>query len=508
MITIDVSLIRKTIIEAVDAAVSRITREKRKNATSLGVDLDFRFGRLRIAINDDDDESFRCPYFEHFKDREWGLATFDESTVLADRLDGLDSDDEDDPQIRVVDGDEEKMLQILEDVCRWLFPKCIEWITSWFKEQPASRWRPIWLRVDEETVGEGESVRIAQNRKIPRAKKVEKEPLRLIGFTPPKSGIKIFKLGMREREYVDLWSDNFDAAPRFVGQPLADDYDEPIPVKTNPPLVRFGDLACYECGLVYLNSGRHAAALIDYFNDPNFERIPLFDGEREWTAVHPLKPVSVLDQCRTEFDWSPVKKAFDGVRVCEFDADALRRMGRSIFKIQESPFLGPFFLEDERSPGFLGLCEKMGLRGVKFELIWCEDLSEILPKFEEFMDRIKAFVKRLTGGCSIKKMESTPRLSGIHKTFWRLGAFRELLKESGAEKALTTFPEIASVIRSLSSVVPSRYSASDDPFSKKVISEVEQRFNGKEILEEVRGRLCLHLPKALALLKDLETSRN
>jgi hypothetical protein len=61
MLTIQVEKISKVALLTLQAAVKRVVREKRTTATSLGVLFDFRFGTMSIALNDDDDESFRCP---------------------------------------------------------------------------------------------------------------------------------------------------------------------------------------------------------------------------------------------------------------------------------------------------------------------------------------------------------------------------------------------------------------------------------------------------------------
>lgn len=506
MLTIQAAKIREVILDTVQVAVKRVVREKRKSATSLGILFNFRFGTMSIAINDDDDESFRCPYFEYFQQQNWASANFDDLVDLEDALIKAESDVD---NVVLVDQGEHEKLGIIEDVCLALFPKAIRWVTEWFHAQPPRQWQPIWLRFEEGGVGRGETIGIATARKIPRRKRNEEETSILRGLPPPKKGAKVFVISYhRDRKYAGLWpTQRTSLGPWFMGKPLAGEYDGPVPVKLDPEGVRRGDLAKFEGSFAYLDSGAKTAAIARYLDsEPHIERFPLFDAEQNWTAIHPLNPVPVLDTNRTLFDWQPDKRVFEGVRIAEFDPEALRRSGRSIFKLVESPYLGPFFLEDELKSGFLSLCEKLGLRGLVFDMIWCEDLSEVIPQFEEFMQMLRFRLKRKIRTTSIKHWEDVTCLYGVQKNFWRIGEFREVFNKSGAEAALKHVPDISWLIRSLIPHAFSQATAVKQPFTKQVIREIDDRFGGKEILNEVRGRLCREFLNAFSSLKEMESS--
>lgn len=506
MITIEVGKIRKVALDTVQAAVKRVVGEKRTVATSLGVLFNFRIGTMSVAINEDDDASFRCPYFEYFQHQDWATAEFADLVDLEDQLIRCESDVD---NVALFDQGEQEQLGSIEDVCLTLFPKTIRWVTEWFHAASPRQWKPIWLRVEEGGVGRGETIRIATARKIPRRKLNEEEPTILRGIPPPKKGAKVFAISChRDRKYARLWpTQPASLRPRFMGKPLADEYEEPVPVKLDPEGVRRGDVADFERSLAYLNSGTKAHVIASFFDsEPQVEKFSIFDGEQSWTGINPLDPTSVIDTKATLFDWQPDKRLFEGVRIAEFDAEALRRCGRTVFKLVESPYLGPFFLEDDIKPGFLALAEKLGLRGLIFDMVWCEDVSEIIPQFEEFMQLLKFRLKRKVGTTSIHDWGGLTCLYGVQKDFGRIGMFREMYNKDGAETALKYDPGISILIRSLIPYAPFQYPAAKNPIGEETIREIEARFGGYEMLNEVRGRLCCQFLNAFSSLKEMEAA--
>jgi hypothetical protein len=502
MIIIDAVTIRKTIIETLEKAATRVKREHQESATSLGVDLDFRFGRVWVALNDDDDSSFRCPYIADFTERNWAAAYIRELVHLDGQLAGLDTPDNE-PQVEISDGESRDLLQSIEDVCRCLYPKSVTWITDWFAKRPAAEWKPIWLKIEERTIGADEFRRIDPNREPPPSSAWADEPLTLRGFPPPERGLKVFQLGYRARKYIQLEPVDWKSVPNFTGEPFAGRIPVPCAVKADPPSVRFGDLARFRTTLAFLQSGKSAGVLDSFFGG-DVEKVLLSAGKWCWTAVHPLKPVSVLDLDRTCFSGGVPAGSPRTLEIAEFDADALRQSARLFFKLREVPFSGPYFLEGSAEPGFVSFCESKRLRGVEFALVWCEDISGIVRIFDEFMDLLKFRLERLTGSSSIAHFDGVECLYGVQKDFWRIGAFRELFNSSGAEEALRQLPGISVLIRSLIPFAPFRYPEVKNPISRDAIRAIEAKFDGKEILNEVTGRLCCHLPRAFALLKEME----
>ena len=510
MITVSIAPIRETILNSLKAAVDRVLKEDKLSATSLGIQFDFRFGRMWIALNGDDDESYRCPYFEDFQERNWGFTVFKELIDLGDQLDRLEYE-EGVPQVTLTDSDESVAMESISDVCRHLYPLGVQWIEEWFFAQPANQWKPIWLLLNENTAGNDDRIRIDQSRSLPPTivENVPTSPVQ--GTPPPKLGAKVFVISYsRDRKYAGLWPINSRSGVWFMGQALANEYTAPISVKLDPECVRRGDVAKFERNVAYLNSGANAAAIARFFDaEPQIERLPLFDGEHNWTVAHPLNSVAVLDHSRTTFRLNSKTRAMDHVEIAEFDSGALRQMGRSVFNLTESSYLGPCFFEDERNSGFISLCEKHSLRGLKFDLVWCEDLSNIIPKLDEFLDLIRFRVNRLTGTSSIEDWKDIECLLGVQKDIWRLGEFREVFNKSGAEAALQQVPGISDVIRSFRPYVePVDFCGKGKPVSKEALRGFEERFGGKEILNEVRGRLCCHLPKALSSLKEMEATNS
>jgi len=510
MITVSIAPIRETILGSLKAAVERVLKEGRQSATSLGIQFDFRFGRMWIALNGDDDESYRCPFFEDFQERDWGFAAFMDLAELEAKLEQLECE-EGVPKVTLTGGDDAVEMESIEDVCRHLYPLGVQWIQEWFCAQQANQWKPIWLLLNEVTSGNDDRIRVDQSRTLPPAI-VEQEPFFPVqGAAPPKKGAKVFVISYaRDRKYAGLWATNPRRGNWFVGQSLAHEYSAPIPAMLDPEGVRRGDVARFERSVAYRDSGANVAGIARFFDaEPQLEKLSLFEGEENWTVVHPLNPVSVLDQSRTLFEWNSQQKIFDRVKIAEFDPDALRQMGRSVFKLSETPHLGSYFLEDEEKPGFLSLCEKHGLRGLKFDMVWCEDLSGIIPRLDEFMDLIRFRLKRLTGSAAIKNWMEVECLLGMQKDIWRLGEFREVFNKSGAEAALQQVPGISNVIRSFRPYVePVDFCGESKPVSNGALREFEGRFGGREILNEVRGLLCCHLSNALSSLREMEATNS
>ena len=440
MITVSIAPIRETILNSLKAAVDRVLKEDKLSATSLGIQFDFRFGRMWIALNGDDDESYRCPYFEYFQERNWGFTAFKDLIDLGDQLDRLGYE-EGVSVVTLTDGDDSDEMESIEDVCEYLYPLSLEWIQEWFCDQPPNQWKPIWLLLHENTSGNDDRIRMDQSRSLPPTivENVPNTPVQ--GAPPPKQGAKVFVISYsRDRKYARLWPTNSRTGVGFVGQPLANEYTASISVKLDPECVRRGDVAAFERSLAYRNSGSNAAAIGRFFDaEPELERLPLFDGEKHWTVIHPLNPVSVLDHSRTLFRPNPTGNSFDWVEIPEFDLAALRRTERSVFKLIETKHLGPYFLEDEPNSGFLSLCEKHNLRGLKFDLVWCEDLSCIIPMLDEFLDLIRFRVKRLTGTSSIEDWKDIECLLGVQKTSGDLQSFAKCLTNQELKQHFNKF---------------------------------------------------------------------
>lgn len=508
MITVSIDQIRKTTIDTLKSAVERIQSERRYSATSLGIQFDFRFGRMWVALNEDDDESYLCPYFEDFQERSWGFASFADLVGLEDKLCELESD-EDQPQIILGDTDDCVELESIEDLCRHLYTQGTQWIQQWFTEQPENQWKPIWLLLNENTSGGHDRIRIDPSRPLPPVI-IETEPTSPIqGMPQPRLGTKVFVISYtRDRKYARLWPMNSRQGCWFVGQSIATEFSGPIPVKLDPELVRRGDIASFERSVAYLNSGAAHASISSYFDaESQIEKLPLFDGVQNWTAINPLNPVSAIDHSRTLFGLNVPKGAIARVDIAEFDVEALRQCHQSVFKIIETPHLGPFFLEDEQNSGFVSRCQRHQLRGLKFQMIWCEDVTDFIPQLEEFMEVLRFRVKRLTGTSAIEDWKDVECLLGVQKDFWRIGEFREVFRKSGAEAALNQVPGISDLIVSFRPYVPRLdFCGQAEPVSKESIREIEDRFGGTEILNEVRGRLCCYLPSALSSLKEMEAT--
>jgi hypothetical protein len=508
MITVSIDPIRKTIIDTLKGARERIQSEKRQSATSLGIQFDFRFGRMWVALNDDDDESYRCPYFEDFQERNWGFAPFPDLVDLEDKFYELESE-EDEPQMVLADGYDHVEVESIEDVCRHLYSRGVQWIQDWFAKQPENQWKPIWLLLNENTSGGHDRIRIDPSRPLPPVI-VETEPTSPIqGMPQPRLGTKVYVISYtRDRKYAGLWPMNSRQGCWFVGQSIAHEFSGPIPVKLDPELVRRGDIASFERSIAYLNSGAAHASIASYFDaESQIEKLPLFDGEQNWTAINPLNPVTVIDHSRTLFGLNVPKGAIARVDIAEFDAEALRQCHQSVFKIIETPHLGPFFLEDEQNSGLVSLCQSHQLRGLKFEMIWSEDVTDFITQLEEFMELLRFRVKRLTGTSCIENWKDVECLLGVQKDFWRIGEFREVFRKSGVEAALKQVPGISDLIVSFRPYVPRLdFCGQAEPVSKESIREIEHRFGGTEILNEVRGRLCCYLPRALSSLKEMEAT--
>lgn len=508
MIKIPIAPIRNAIIDALKASVDRVHQEKRLGATSLGIHFDFRFGRMWLALNEDDDATYRCPYFEDFQQLNWGFQLLGDLVGLEDRVYDQDPETEE-PPLMLVDVKESIPLCIIEDVCSQLYPRSVQWVQQWFGDQPGGAWKPIWLLLGEQTFGYEDRILLDKCRPLPLA---ISEPYNLpFGDTrPPKAGLKVFVLSSsRDRKYAGLYpTKRINAGRLFVGHPVLNEFDQPTRVKLEPEGVRRGDLAKFEGTIAYRDQGDNATFISSHFDaEPAVERIALFDGDQRWTAVNPLYPVSVIDHSRCQFGINPPEGAALDVDIAEFDSKALRECRQSVFKLIEHPHLGPFFLEDGHSPGFVSLCQKHQLRGVKFDMIWCEDLSEIIPMFEEFIELLRYRLKRLTGSALLKHWHNVECLYRVHTDFWRIWEFRERFNKDGAEAALKHVPGISSLIRPLTPYVStSEFVDAQKPVSKESILEIERILGGKEILEEVRGRLCRYLYGALSSLKEMETN--
>lgn len=114
------------------------------------------------------------------------------------------------------------------------------------------------------------------------------------------------------------------------------------------------------------------------------------------------------------------------------------KVGKRLFKLEEIPAKGPFFVDSDDGDCFCGICDSVGARGIVMELVWCEDLEFLFQQLSEFGDLANARLQRLMGTDNPKpvNIECLDRSQVRLWTTFRNSRKKEEL--SGKEGCLTT----------------------------------------------------------------------
>ena len=124
-------------------------------------------------------------------------------------------------------------------------------------------------------------------------------------------------------------------------------------------------------GAIGLRRGSAASGALREWFEPHAELLPIDEKSGSaWDLVHPLT----------------LKESFESAvdEAC-------------IFKLASQPTEDVYFSEPADGSSFIELCERVGARGIEFELVWCEDTEFLFERLAEFRALADQRLERVMG---------------------------------------------------------------------------------------------------------------
>ncbi|HTL27602.1 MAG TPA: hypothetical protein VL282_00210 [Tepidisphaeraceae bacterium] len=500
MITVRLDEIRSTVVALLAESFRQIEANGLTEVTSFGVWFDAYQGAVGVSLNDNDDDSYRCETLSSYTRKNWrGVGLEPLKNFEQDHYNLPEGSD----SIEIVANGVSHTHAELQDYFEHFFREGVGWVREFFESLPAGGWRPVWIQIEESNSHSVECLKCADGPPPPPSGDWTREPLKIRGFTPPTRGFKIYKLGFRNEKYASIHLDQ-DVRLKLDGTSKKAEFGQPFPVKCFDHMLRLGGLAdCFGTKTFALSAAAPQFREAKQFLESWVELLPVSSGDRVWQLVHALHPISVLNQAATEFE--KMGERIYAIKVAEFEVAQLRQFARPIFQIADAPTGTPYFLETEESESFPQFCQRIGLRGIDFDLVWCEDLNEITAELDEFMRIVQNRLARMHPDAEVAKWMNIECLSGLQCNIWRIGTFRKLLKEEGVVAAVANVQGLGELkIPCIKHLLPRSWNYSNSESVEQIIPQLEPILQEREILEEMRGYFCTFLPRALNALQEME----
>ncbi len=504
MITVRLDEIRPAIVTLLSESFRLIEANGLTQVSSFGVWFDSYRGAAGVSLNENDDDSYRCGCISSFTHSNW-------RGVRLEPLKNFEQEHYNLPEgsdaIELVTNGSVEVCAELHDYSVRFFQEAVRWVKEFFDSLPTGGWRPVWIVIEESNSCLVEGWKCADGPPPRPSGDWAREPLVTRGFKAPTHGLRVYKLRSNNEKYAPTFLDD-NVRLKLDGISRRTEFGQPLPVNCFDQMMRVGGLA--------ICAGTRTFALLESapqfpeaarFLEPWVEFLPVSNGDRTWQLVHALDPISVLNQAATEFE--KMGDRVYGVKVAEFDPGRLRQLGCPIFQPAEAPTGSPYFLETEESESFPQFCQRVGLRGIDFDLVWCEDLNEIRAHLDEFMRLVEIRLRRLHPEAEVEKWMNIECLGRNQVDIWRIGTFWKLVKEAGVAAAVNRVQGLADLrIPCIKDLVPKSWTYFNSDRIEETVSQLEPVLQEHEILEEMRGYFCTNLPGALKYLQEMEATNS
>lgn len=508
MITISIPKVKNVVFECLNEANRRILAAELTDATTFRFWISGRCGECGVSLNGDDDESYRCPVGVPFTIGNIFSASIGEIGDLDERL-SQDLEERElngaiDPEYEILcelsESGEEPRFSSSDDFCKYLGQQATGWLKEWAFSEARGSWSPCWFESLETSV-EASDIWRMEDRPLPPATNPEDatNPFKGIKVT---GGLKVYVIGGSARKYA---SGHYvvDRKMRFSGLPLADTVPNPVPITIWSDWKRLGGLAYLDRCVFALRADHGAIEAAREFLGANVELLPANDGIADWLLVNVIDPVEVLDLKATKF--YRIGEDSAGIDTAEFDPDLLGKLECPLFKVKDDSYGKLYFLERPGHESFPKFCERTGLTGVTWNLIWCEETSEIECLLETFVEEIEARIRRKTGSLEMENSYYYECIYGGQRDLWRMARFRSIFQEKGISEAIRQIQGLSDLgIPSVREICGNQWIYSNRPEIPGIDAILEESLQRRDPLLEIRGRLCVHLPSAIASLREME----
>jgi len=492
MATVEINLrdTRERIAKCITEGLRRIDSGEHLGGTSLGIELNSRFGRLVLSLNDDDDTSFQCDEIASYTRGSW----FSISIPALESERFLEQDDNDEEVLQFVLADRDGSMEMgsypetVTLVYHWL----VDYVKDTFAERSDERWHPSYIIVLESAMYQSTEI-VHRLERLPQAPAWPSEPIG--GQRIPhedQRGIQVYKVAYRPRKYASL-----DAVDGMLVRSLpgkkSDKIPLPIQAMANKKGKRVGDLIpFFRSEFAIKKDAQWTDTLIEHLREYS-DLLPVVDEEFKWLYVNCLEIADVINNETTQLSYNRIGERIENI---EFLEDVLVNISSPIFRAKNYENDGVYFITHD-GKGFLPFCDTNGIRGIDFDLVWTSDTAALDPLIHEMFDLVYSRLDRLQGHHDITRSRSAECLFGYQLELWRTC---ELCLANEREGILSALDYVGGV-NSVHFPAAVRFKNANIRCTNKAIAD---HIGQRDLLSDFRGYLCRYLPKALKDLKRME----
>jgi hypothetical protein len=497
---IDINKIQNDILDCINKSFDLIDSSDKQSATSYGVWLDTRFGRFSISLNYDDDSSYRCDEISSYN----GGCICGVNLIEISEFNHLyESSYDEEIKIEAEIESELKLLEY-EDLDKILYDYTYELLKKVFLKRPNNKWSPYWVRFENNNY-ESQHWKVNPN-KLPKESVWTDEIIEGKRLESARNNsICVYKIGYKCRKYNGF---DFEKHTLLDGSLITNTDKVPLELRSRTGMYRDGDLAPVGFSKDFaLNvNSDHYLAIKKLLKD-HIEFVPFEHQKSRWELCNSTHVADVLNLETTKITNS--RFGSSEIREIEFDENKLEKLKSNIFKIKEKPEMGTFLISKSNSEGLLELCEKHGIRGVAFDLIWTNNEKVLNDLSEKFTNLVKQRLLRLNGKADVKESLYIECLSGYQVDLWRLLEAHRFFQNNGAKSVVENITGLNDIKNpKLSRLVPSNWSFSNKGKEEETIEKLDKEFKNKTLLEGMNGYLTRMLPKGIKDIEKMEKSNS
>lgn len=314
-VKIDFEATRNRIERCVTEGLRRIDSGEHVGGTSLGIDLNSRFGRFMLALNDDDEASFRCDDIASYTRADW--LGIDVPELESERIYGEHDFEEEELRFVVIDrNDSQQEFSSYEEAVSEIFKWAVNFVKETFTRRSSEQWHPCYINILESE--SCESIEIDHYlERLPDAPKWSSEPIGGRRIQQPKGkGIQVYKVAYRPRKYASLDLIDRKLAFSLPGNKL-EGLSLPLEAEVYKKDKRVADLIpFFRSEFAIKQNERNTNTLVDYL-DSRSDLLPVTDGEFEWLYVNCLTIADVINKETTKFNYNRIGESIEDIEFFE-----------------------------------------------------------------------------------------------------------------------------------------------------------------------------------------------
>lgn len=371
----------KTLVyEMLDGVWAAANSELHSAVTGIGLMLYGHGGEVSIFLNTDDDQSFQAEAIEYFKSKQWGGFAIPE-------LEGWSIEGEE-FEFRHHDG---TTIHGGHEAYKACFRSVVELTKNYISNVADGEWRPNYLVFEETPVGIGGFWECPGGIALPPQPPASQEALAVNGFREGEPlGLKIYSIGFTERKYCGLYLEREGPKiPKRCGIPVLKDWLKGVKAHSWSSHKRKGALARIDNMSFAIKTD--APREFKEWLRPFVEFLPLEDEDGQgWEIVHVLGDVVGASRKSREVRGKP---------ALELTREEWLNVGRPIFRSSTGRDEQILIVVDgdTKTADFFDLAKAHDLRGVQFDLVWCEDTAFLRDRLHAAVEQIRDKAERYSG---------------------------------------------------------------------------------------------------------------